>query len=366
MLTFSLSSIQDLDSVTQKLSLVGSLFVTWKDEFLTWNKTEFGGVDAIIVYQNEVWRPALSLGWPLDTLSEVGLPTTPVKIKDNGHVSWIPKDVFTFKCSVNTRFYPMDTQVCYLEFETARYQKNEVYFVSNHDKVILDTFEDNVEWELFSATSFVQSRKYEQFFKNALTLRRRSQFIILHSLAPVLLLSILNILVFVLPAESGEKISLSITMFLAFAIFLTVLSDSLPNNSLTLPIFSVYLIIVNIFSTLYVVLTVFVLKVYHKPTNAPVPAFLQRFHKLCSRSWVPVHSIKVAPKDDEVTADSVWKKEAGKENILTDNKINNQDLDQIITWIDVSRALDRAFAWIFSLLLVLTTCIFVVVLTVWS
>ena len=41
---------------------------------------------------------------------------------------------------------------------------------------------------------------------------------------------------FWLPPESGEKVSLGITVFLAFAVLMTSLSDDLPESSNSFPI----------------------------------------------------------------------------------------------------------------------------------
>ena len=352
------------------MSVVGILHVKWQDEFLTWNKSEFGGVRSIHAFQNEIWRPQVFLGAPLDDFSEVGLSTTPVKINDGGLILWQPADVFTFRCTVNIRCYPFDTQVCYLDFGTTGYLLNELFLLSTFDEVSLNRFEENMEWELLSATSRVlvsnEGGISTQSFRNTLTLKRRSAFIIIHSLVPVMLLSILNILVFVLPAESGEKISLSITMFLAFAIFLTMLSDSLPKNSLTLPIFSMYCMLINVLSTLYVILTVVVLNMYHKPTEAPIPQFLSSFHILCRRSRCRACNCKVEHKDGEVNTESLSKQDAGTSIFLTKDTVNEQSVDTVITWADVSRTLDVTFAWMFSILLVVSTIILVAILGIGS
>ena len=134
------------------------------------------------------------------------MSATPVKINDRGEIKWKHADVFTFRCTVNTRFYPIDTQVCYLDFVTKGYRLNELVFVSISDEVAINRFEEDVEWELLSAISqvsvFNAGGISTQVFRNTLTLKRRSAFIVVHSLTPVILLSILNILVFILPAES--------------------------------------------------------------------------------------------------------------------------------------------------------------------
>ena len=154
-------------------------------------------------------------------------------------------------------------------------------------------------------------------------------------------------------------------MFLAFAIFLSMLSESLPTNSLTLPIFSLYLILINVLSTMYVILTVVVLNVYHK-FDSPIPSFLRSFHILCRCSQGSACNSKFKQKSGQVNTDSLSKQDTGTGLFLTKDNMNAQSVDPVVTSMDVSRTLDITFACMFSLLLVISTLIFGIVLGVGS
>jgi hypothetical protein len=56
---------------------------------------------------------------------------------------------------------------------------------------------------------------------------------------PCLWLTILNLLVFLLPAESGDKISLGVTVFLSFSVFMLVISEKVPVAG-TIPLLGMY------------------------------------------------------------------------------------------------------------------------------
>ena len=71
-------------------------------------------------------------------------------------------------------------------------------------------------------------------------LERKSQYTIINVLNPIILLSIMDLLVFWLPPESGEKVSLGITVLLSFSVFLLVVDERLPRTSDTVPILSKY------------------------------------------------------------------------------------------------------------------------------
>ena len=343
------------------MTVVGILTVRWQDEFLTWGNTQFGGLPTITVFQNEIWRPRIFLGSPLDEFNDVGFSFLTVKVTDSGLVTWVPPGIFTFGCTVDVRYYPFDTQTCYLDFALNGYTIDEVTLIAILPEVNLKQYAENVEWELLSAKSVVYTFNLQgvqsQVFRNTLMLKRRPAFVVLHSVTPLILLSVLNILVFVLPAESGEKISLSITLFLAFAIFLTMLSETLPKNSLTLPIFSMYLISINILSTAYVIMTVAVLNIYHRPTDTRVPNFMRTLltHSFCRKH--PGNS-KVNHQGDENTLEVLSKTDKALDREGMENGVNTKPSNENFTWMDVSRALDRVFVWIVLILLVILSVTF--------
>jgi uncharacterized membrane-anchored protein len=56
-------------------------------------------------------------------------------------------------------------------------------------------------------------------------------FFVLNLILPICLMSILNLFVFLLQGDSGERVGYAITVLLAIALFLTISSDSLPATS---------------------------------------------------------------------------------------------------------------------------------------
>ena len=68
-----------------------------------------------------------------------------------------------------------------------------------------------------------------------LQLKRRPLFYMLNLMFPCCLISTVAILSFLLPPESGEKVSLCITVLLSLAVFLLVVSESMPPTSETFP-----------------------------------------------------------------------------------------------------------------------------------
>lgn len=93
---------------------------------------------------------------------------------------------------------------------------------------------ENVEWECdgMPATKNVImygccSDPYPDI-TYTLLLRRRSSFYVFNLLLPCFLISFLAPLGFFLPADSGEKVSLGVTVLLSLTVFQLVVAESMP------------------------------------------------------------------------------------------------------------------------------------------
>lgn len=93
--------------------------------------------------------------------------------------------------------------------------------------------------------------------------RRKPLFPTLSLVVPIIALSIMNVFCSVLPIESGEKVGMSMALFLTFAVFGSILSDEKPKNSRNISWFMVYVTIQIIVSGLNVIIETIVLRLYH-------------------------------------------------------------------------------------------------------
>ena len=69
-----------------------------------------------------------------------------------------------------------------------------------------------------------------------LHLRRRNKFYMMNIVLPCIMLSVLIMIGFFLPPDAGEKISLGISVLLAFTVFLLMIADNIPRTSLAIPL----------------------------------------------------------------------------------------------------------------------------------
>ena len=262
-------SLVRFDETEETLVSAAWLSMSWQAQFLTWSEnTDYENITDIYLKQKELWRPDILLLNTVDDYDILGSDDRLVEVTSEGAILWEPGHRFRSACSPNINQYPFDTQECALEFSTWTHIDSIVIFESQSDTIILDDFKENGEWEIISSSA--KSRIFDaddyslpQFIVT-LTLQRRRTYYVLTVCLPVLVLSMLNCLVYLLPPESGEKMAFCLTTLLAYMVYISFLSDNLPRTSKTIAYLLIYLSIMIGLSFLSVMNSVIVLLFWHK------------------------------------------------------------------------------------------------------
>ena len=85
----------------------------------------------------------------------------------------------------------------------------------------------------------------------AVELRRKPKYYVMHLIMPAVTMSSVSIFVFALPVESGEKISLGISVLLSYSVITLLVADNMPTNGDTIPVLCRYPAYVISFSSIY-------------------------------------------------------------------------------------------------------------------
>ncbi|XP_076470013.1 neuronal acetylcholine receptor subunit alpha-7-like [Babylonia areolata] len=300
--------IHDLDMKNQVLTTSGWLNMQWDDEFLVWDPKEYGGVEDITVAQKSVWLPDLLVENTAQNFAELGSDTMLVSITNTGHMSWEPGILTKTICEVNIGKYPFDFQSCQIKFLTWMHTNKTLDVQPGSPLVSLDACIQNGEWDITEAVAepyFYPSTYRPGTAHTGVTFRinlhRKRTFYVLNTIIPVVMLSLLNVLVFLLPASSGEKMALAVTVLLSFTVYLSIISEVMPKTSESISILAVYLTLLLSLSTLSVLSSGIVMNMIHQDDTRPIPTYLRCF--LCYRLRQISRRLKIQRRRRQILRD---------------------------------------------------------------
>ena len=170
----------------------------------------------------------------------------PCEIASDGAVKWFTPTVMRVSCDVNARYYPWDEQTCYLKFGSWTYDTSKLDVVNKTAMGDINSYSRNSEWNLMDISARRNVLTYSccpEAFSDVtfqITIQRKPLYYIFNLILPALFISIITILMFYLPPESGEKMSLGVTVLLALVVFLLLVAESVPQSE-DIPLISMYL-----------------------------------------------------------------------------------------------------------------------------
>ncbi|XP_046560416.1 neuronal acetylcholine receptor subunit alpha-3-like [Haliotis rubra] len=259
---FNLVAITEVDQVRQILHSNMWMNLTWRDEFLTWNPEDYSGIKSIHPPLTDIWRPKLIVPVSVEDRDVFKDETSSITVYSDGRVTWLPGANFVTDCKLDLTLFPFDVQTCQFRFLPVSYDSNGLQMVSSLITANTQEYTENGEWILSASRAYTTERFVVEsrfsFLYVAIDLERRPMFFVLNVILPVVVLSFLNIFVFSLPCDCGEKVSYAITCLLALTVFMSIVSELLPKSSDNIPMVTLYLTCLLGISVLSVVTTIFI------------------------------------------------------------------------------------------------------------
>uniref|UniRef100_A0AAZ3R1Y5 Cholinergic receptor, nicotinic, alpha 2b (neuronal) n=1 Tax=Oncorhynchus tshawytscha TaxID=74940 RepID=A0AAZ3R1Y5_ONCTS len=265
----SIAQLIDVDEKNQMMTTNVWLKQEWNDYKLRWRPSDYDNVTSIRVPSELIWVPDIVLYNNADGEFAV-THMTKAHLFHNGKVRWVPPAIYKSSCSIDVTFFPFDQQNCKMKFGSWTYDKAKIDLERFENTVDLNNYWESGEWAIINAVGTYNTKKYDccheiypditYFF----IIRRLPLFYTINLIIPCLLISCLTVLVFYLPSDCGEKITLCISVLLSLTVFLLLITEIIPSTSLVIPLIGEYLLFTMIFVTLSIVITVFVLNVHHR------------------------------------------------------------------------------------------------------
>lgn len=170
-----------------------------------------------------------------------------------------------------------------MKFGSWTFEIKDLDIYSDDSPLYSSQYVKSAEWDLTGAN---KRRNVERYaccaypFSDVtieFSFKRKPLYYIFNLILPCLIIMCMVLLGFFLPPESGERITLNITVLLAMAVFLQLAAENLPRNSENVPILGVFYISVMVEVATSLLATCFVLHIHHRNSGTsvvPVPQWI--------------------------------------------------------------------------------------------
>uniref|UniRef100_A0A0N5ADI3 Neurotransmitter-gated ion-channel ligand-binding domain-containing protein n=1 Tax=Syphacia muris TaxID=451379 RepID=A0A0N5ADI3_9BILA len=244
-----LQQILEVDAKNQLIKMVIWVQQEWNDYKMRWDPSEYGGIaEVILPSSSSLWKPDVLLFNSAEDSFDNSFPVNAV-VSYNGDILFVPPGIIKTSCNIDITWFPFDEQICCLRFGSWTYKTSRLDLSVNkpnvsakHD-IDLTYYVENSEWELIATPA---DRLLKPFLNDSFTelhfrlhIRRKIPYYVMNWIIPSIIISLNNLLGFMLPSECGEKITLQTTNLLAVTVFLGQVTAVTPTSS-KLPVIGIF------------------------------------------------------------------------------------------------------------------------------
>ncbi|KAL1007189.1 hypothetical protein UPYG_G00083240 [Umbra pygmaea] len=274
-------SLAQLISVNEREQIMTTnvwLTQHWDDYRLSWDPSQYDGIDKLRIPSRHIWLPDIVLYNNADGTYEVTVFTNAI-VQFNGSIFWLPPAIYKSACKIEVKHFPFDQQNCTLKFRSWTYDHTEIDLVLKSGVASMDDFTPSGEWDILALPGRRTVNPMDPTYVDLtydFIIKRKPLFYTINLIIPCVLITSLAILVFYLPSDCGEKMTLCISVLLALTVFLLLISKIVPPTSLDVPLIGKYLMFTMVLVTFSIITSVCVLNVHHRsPSTHTMPSWVK-------------------------------------------------------------------------------------------
>ena len=205
-------------------------------------------------------------------------------------MEWLGKDIQESRCVMKMSKFPYDKQICELKIGSWIFNGNELKLSNlfNTTPVDLELYNKNSEWDLVQTYVKTNAVIYSccpyPYYDITYTFhfRHKHLYYIMGIIVPCIFLSFMSSISFLFSVDSGERISLIISVLLGLFIFMLIVNNKTPVSSEVVPILIQYFTTISFMIFLTLLATAFILWMYHPTSSRPVPHYLSKIARFFS------------------------------------------------------------------------------------
>ncbi|XP_069678423.1 neuronal acetylcholine receptor subunit alpha-5-like isoform X2 [Periplaneta americana] len=205
--------------------LHASVNLMWRDEFLAWNMSDYGGVKTILIDSDSIWVPDvyhMSTSWwdftSLRSRSKL------CSVKSPGFVHcWADHDLLAL-CYIDLRNWPFDTQNCTVSLSTLMQSSEEIVLLYMEGYFNLEQYIPNRQWTLldrkFMSSNMMYGDKVYPNLQFSFLLKRNAAISEVAIIVPTTVLVVLTLASIWLGTDHEVRLNLCCTLVLVNSLVL--------------------------------------------------------------------------------------------------------------------------------------------------
>jgi len=274
----------DLNEKKSILDVDAWMRMSWTDENLRWNHSEFQGLDQIHFGPDELWKPDIFLYNNADSESVHKYSGTQLLVFPDGKVLWVPPAKLRSFCKINLKMWPLDIQTCTMKFGSWTSHGDQIdigLYEGSSNVELLNLYTNNKEWTIQSTAANISKTKYqccEEKYPDItfrFTIQRKSPTYRATVVLPCLVTMLMVVSGFLLPPNAGEKLTINTVSFIICTLYLLYLSSTLPALSDQIPLIVLFYSNTTALIGIAVVLNVICLSLTRERKYRKPPKFLR-------------------------------------------------------------------------------------------
>ncbi|XP_068434515.1 5-hydroxytryptamine receptor 3A-like [Clinocottus analis] len=240
-----LYGILQVDEKSQTVTSHVWIQMNWMNEFLSWNPSDFCGIDSLCVPRTSLWIPDVAI--KEDASDSGGIHNSQmVNLFFPGSVLATTRQRLTSTCHLNLKLFPFDTQRCNITFMSMTSNGKSIILGSYLNAHQLTNISEQFmvtrgEWDLekleireFDAAGVKTGLVY------TITITRKPMLYVIIFIVPLFYFVLLDVASFFINEARGEKLSFKVTVLLSISVLLLILKDLLPSTESSLPMIAMY------------------------------------------------------------------------------------------------------------------------------
>mmetsp|Transcript_20506 Transcript_20506/g.60537 ORF Transcript_20506/g.60537 Transcript_20506/m.60537 type:complete len:723 (+) Transcript_20506:21-2189(+) len=250
-LQMSIQNVIELDTAEQTFTIQAWFRHYWVDERLRWDPEDFGDTTSIFVPRSQIWIPDAEVYEVVEQNQPFEAQAT---VYSSGDVFFSQPASLKVHCLMDLSLFPFDTQVC--EFTLGSWSMHGLQLdllprVDGDGREVpatVDSYKQHTEFNLVRVRTIFDHVYYsccpEPYpnFRVSITLQREALAYLYSIVIPILVATLVGFTAFVLSPDSGERISLSVTVLLTVAAIYFVAHNDVPKVGRFTMISSLYLV----------------------------------------------------------------------------------------------------------------------------